>query len=590
MEDEDNSAKSQRLVSDMGSPTAQTQPNPSKFYWHFLSKAVLVTVLLVILPLFPSQAPEFVNQSVLTRSWELFHLLFVGIAVSYGLFSRRNVETEKENQSKIDTAQNYVSRILQVSSVFDDDVDSQFGSDENNKVQTWNSRYFRGEPMLVVEQESSVADEQNSTVTKISNRPLLLPVRSLKSRVSDSDALESIKEPHGFSGSLSRSSSGSRSSSNGSVKTRNGDIGAVDPLDLEERLQENVVLRSPIPWRSRSGRMEMKEESEDVTPTPYSLPPSADEAEIDRDRLRSQSFRSVSWSSRTNSTSPSPKKHSPSPSLSPELRAKNVEDSGRKKNYYTSSPPPPPPPPPPVSRKSPLITSNSNPVSNGYSSENMGIKKSFKDELEDLSRSSRGDLRSRNDPSLDTLRAEVKSRVYTEGTSMAKSVRTIRANEAIAEARKAREYSGERLEDKKGKRWKEVEAMFMTKTGRRAGGFDQLPINTENPSLESPCPMPKSPLSKYQIEEKKESYDKVIVEADEDSDGESDTEADVDDSQGSLDKEKVASNSGTDAGVDSEVDKKAAEFIAKFREQIRLQRIESIKRASGKGSNRASSQ
>ncbi|XP_042507137.1 serine/arginine repetitive matrix protein 1-like isoform X2 [Macadamia integrifolia] len=586
MEDAKDFSKSQRLVSDMGYPMLQTQPNPSKFYWHFLGKSVLVTVLLVILPLFPSQAPEFLNQSVLTRSWELFHLLFVGIAVSYGLFSRRNVETEKENQSKIDTAQNYVSRILQVSSVFDDDVDGQFGSDE--KVQTWNSCYFRGEPMIVVEQESPVDDEQRSTVTKISNKPLLLPVRSLKSRVSDSDASEFSREPRGFSSSLSRSSSGSRSSSNGSFKTRNGDIGAVDPLDLEERLQENVVLPSPIPWRSRSGRMEMKEESEGVTPPPYSLPPSADEAEIDRDRLRFRSFRSVSWTARTNSTSPSPRKLSPSPSLSPELRAKNVEDSGRKKSYYTSCPPPPPPPPPPTYRKSPLITSNSNPVSNGYSSGNMVMKKSFKDELEDLSKSNRVDIRNKRDPSLDTLREEVKSRVHTE--AMAKSVRTVRASEPNVEARKAREYSGERLEDKKGKRWKEVEAMFMTKTGRRAGGFDQWQMSTEKPSPESPCPMPKSPLSKYQIEEKKESYDKVIVEADEDSDGETeaDADADYDDTQGSLDTEEAVSNTGTDAGVDSEVDKKAAEFIAKFREQIRLQRIESIKRASGKVSNRAS--
>ncbi|KAJ4955140.1 hypothetical protein NE237_011923 [Protea cynaroides] len=602
MEDAHYYGKSQQLGSDMRSPTPQiqpnrspnlqNQPNPSKFYWHFLYKAVLVTVLFVILPLFPFQAPEFVNQSIFTRSWELIHLLFVGIAVSYGLFSRRNVETEKENQSKIDSAQNYVSRVFQVSSVFDDDVDGQSGSDDNNKVQTWNSRYFRGEPRVVVEQESSIADDQSSIVTKINNKPLLLPVRSLKSRVSESDTLESPKELRGFSGSVSRSNSGSRSSSNGSVKTRNGEIGAVDPLDLEERLQESVVLPSPIPWRSRSGRMEMKEEPEFFTLPPYSLPPSADEAEIDRDRLRSRSFQSVSWPSRPNSTSSSPKKLSPSPSISPELRAKNLEDSGRKRSYYTSSPPPPPPPPPRVNRKSTLITSNSNPVSNGYSSENIGMKKSFKDELKDLSRSSRGELRSRSDLSQDSLRSVMKPRVYTEDISRSRSVRTIRSSEPTEEARNVREHSGERMDDKTGKRWKEAGAMVMEKTGRRARGFDQLPINTEKPNQESPHPVLKSPLSKYHMEEKKESYDKVIVEADEDSDGEVEAEAyaevDADDTQGILDKEEATSNTGTDAGVDSEVDKKAAEFIAKFREQIRLQRIESIKKASGKVSSRAS--
>ncbi|KAF8394166.1 hypothetical protein HHK36_020372 [Tetracentron sinense] len=60
-------------------------------------------------------------------------------AVSYGIFSRRNFETDKENLSKIDSAQNYVSRILQFSSVFDDEIETPSGSDEN-KIQTWNSR------------------------------------------------------------------------------------------------------------------------------------------------------------------------------------------------------------------------------------------------------------------------------------------------------------------------------------------------------------------------------------------------------------------------------------------------------------------
>ncbi|XP_042487854.1 serine/arginine repetitive matrix protein 1-like [Macadamia integrifolia] len=737
MEDAYYYGKSQRLVSDMGSPTPQTQPNPCKFYWHFLCKAVFVTSLLVILPLFPSQPPEFVTHSVLTRNWELFHLLFVGIAVSYGLFSRRNVEMEKENQPKIDSAQNYVSRIFQVSSVFDDDVDSPSGFDDNSKVQTWNSRYFRGEPMLVVEQESSVPDEQSHIVTKISNKPLHLPVRSLKSRISDSEDLESSKEPRVFSGSLTRSSSGSRSSSNGSVKTRNGETGAVDPplfpvrclksrvsnsedleftkesrvfsgslssgsrsssngsvrsrngeigdvdpLDLEERLQENVVLPSPIPWRSRSGRMEMKEELEVVSP--HSLPPSADEAEIERDRLHSRSFRlPMSWSSQPNSTSPSPEKLSPSPSLSPELRAKNMEDSVRKKSYYTSSTPPTPLPPP-VSHKSPLITSNPSPVSNGYSSQNMGMDKSFKDELKDL-RSSREGVRRRSDPGVDTLRSEVKSAARTEGISMAKSVRTFRTSEPIAEGRKTRECNGEQMLEKTGKRSNEVEAMFMETTGRRAGGFTQLPINNEKPGKkskeveamfmettgrraggfkqlpinnekpgkkskeveamfmettgrraggfeqlpinngkpgkkskeieamfmettgrraggfeqlpinneksgqESPRQMPESPLSKYPMEEKKEFSDKVIIEKDEDSDSEAEADADADETQGNSDKEEAASDTVTDAVVDTEVDKKAAEFIAKFKEQIRLQRIASIKRASGKVSGKTSS-
>ena len=52
---------------------------------------------------------------------------------------------------------------------------------------------------------------------------------------------------------------------------------------------------------------------------------------------------------------------------------------------------------------------------------------------------------------------------------------------------------------------------------------------------------------------------------------------------GSVDRREEAGGACS-SGVDEEgpdVDKKADEFIAKFREQIRLQRIESIKRSTG---------
>ena len=141
----------------------KNQDNPTKFHYNFLYKAVVVSLFLIILPLFPSQAPEFVNQTLLTRSWELLHLLFVGIAISYGLFSRKNDDSEKDdhnnnnNASKFDNAQTYVSRLLQVSSVFDDDSESPPGSDEN-KVQTWSSQYTRNKPVVVVARENSVVE------------------------------------------------------------------------------------------------------------------------------------------------------------------------------------------------------------------------------------------------------------------------------------------------------------------------------------------------------------------------------------------------------------------------------------------------
>ncbi|PIA28727.1 hypothetical protein AQUCO_06700031v1 [Aquilegia coerulea] len=553
-------SSTQRLVT-------ENEKNPSKFNSHFYYKAFSVAIVLVILPLFPSQAPEFINQTIFTRSWELVHLLFVGIAVSYGLFSRRNFETEKENQLKIDSTQTYMSRILQVSNVFDDEIDIPFGSNENN-AQTWNSNYFRGEPVVVVEEETPVLDEQSNTISNVGKKPLFLPVRSLRSSVSDSDSVESIGESIESLGSLSRSASGSK---NGSEKTRSREFGDLDPLDLEEKLKESVVLPSPIPWRSRSGRLEMKEEISEVNPPPYTLPPSVDEPEFDQHEF--QSFPSpVRRSSQANSTSPSPKRHSPSPSVSPELRGKNIEDLGKKKkNAYKSSPPPPPPLPTPISRKSPSFLSNSRSVENGFPSERKVVKKSFKDELKDVRRSGTEEFPRVAEFGSGALKSEANNRSHFEASSIGKSVRTFRGSESIAESKNYREFE-ERMDMKSEKRLKEVDREYMDKPKRKPGGFNQQPTSTDN----QPRATPKPTLPKYHKKEKKRLAQKVILESEEYSSSE------ADDSQGGSDTEQAASDSVSDSGRDpNEVDKKADEFIAKFREQIRLQRIESIKRSSG---------
>lgn len=342
MADTSSYSKSKRLVSERPSqkPPNQQQ-NLSKFYTNFLYKALFFTVCLVIIPLFPSQAPEFINQTAFTRSWELIQLLVVGIAVSYGLFSRKNDETDKENHSKFDNAQSYVSRFLQVASVFEDEALSPSGYDEN-KIQTWNNQYFRGEPVVVVAKENPVLDEQTGSSFRIVEKPLLLPVRSLKPSISDSNIDLS---------SVSRSDLGSKRFSKHLNKNRSAEFRYLDTQDFEEKVEENVVLRSPIPWRSRSGRMELKREEEEEesvnSPPLYSLPPAMEESEFSR--LESRSFRSQSsWPSRPNSTSP--RNLSPSPSLSSlESQTKSVEDFVKKKSLFksTSSPPAPPPPPPP---------------------------------------------------------------------------------------------------------------------------------------------------------------------------------------------------------------------------------------------------
>ncbi|KAH1246662.1 hypothetical protein GmHk_06G016695 [Glycine max] len=85
---------------------------------------------------------------------------------------------------RFDTAQTLVSRFLNVSSFFEDEGESPVESDEI-KVQTWSSQHYRNEPMVVVAaprlQKYSSFDDQSG------EQPLLLPIRSLKSRLSEED-------------------------------------------------------------------------------------------------------------------------------------------------------------------------------------------------------------------------------------------------------------------------------------------------------------------------------------------------------------------------------------------------------------------
>lgn len=532
--------KSQQLVSEIASTTPRNQVNPCKFYSGFLYKALFLTLFLAILPLFPSQAPEFINQTVFNRSWELLHLVFVGIAVSYGLFSRRNDEIEKENISKFDNAQSYVSRFLQVSSVFDEEIESPSGSGET-KVQTWSNQYHRGEPVVVVTKESSVHQEQSSKGGKgsiIGDKPLLLPVRSLKSRVSESGDGES-GDGDGGGGrgarSLSRSGSGSisgskRSSMNRS-KTKNAELGGFDPIELGKKLEENIVLPSPIPWRSRSGRMEMKEEGE--SHSQFSFPPSMEESKINK-LEKSRSFRShTSASSSPNKLSPSP-----SPSLSSESLAKSVEDFVRKKSFYKAAPPPPPPPPPP-----PTVPKD--------------LRRSMTSDTKDLSRNGREDILRRSNSGVETI-------------SMGKSVRTLRAGESVAGIRKAAEVGDDE------KKPKEVAGNMAEKTGRKMVTCDQVPVGIDRVSHES-IPSMSRPTTHMEYEQggEKELSENIILDSDEESRSDEEQQRYE---ESSDNEEEAASSSVGDGGQD--VNKKADEFIAKFREQIRLQRIESIKRSS----------
>ncbi|CAA7391980.1 unnamed protein product [Spirodela intermedia] len=402
---DDTASPGHNLLREVGSSTSP--PVPQKPAASLLPKAAFLAAIAVLLPLFPSQAPEFFSETLLTRSWELIHLVLVGIAISYGLFSSRNAggAAEKELPCKSgDSPQSYVSELLQVSPVFNDDDGEIHGSHPHrSKLQMWTSQY-NGEDSTVLVAEDGGRGGGGA------GRLLLLPVRSLKGVPGEK------AEPAG-----------------------------------------DAVLASPIPWRSRSQRMEME------TTPPFRRPSS------------------------------SPRTLSPSSSASLEPKAISGEGSWKKQKKNFHQPPPPPPTPPPPPRPS-FFYKPSCCSSDG--------KESLRD-CKDGSRSSNG--------------------CWNDRIPLGRSVRTVRPKETLPETETA--------------------------------------AAEPNPTLAPPV-SGGSPVGEHWPEED-EVLEGVVVSASEDSDG--------DDSDLATPEE-------------NEVDKKADEFIAKFREQIRLQRIENMKRSSaGKG-------
>ncbi|XP_061368286.1 uncharacterized protein LOC133311278 [Gastrolobium bilobum] len=495
----------------------KNKENPCQFYYHFLYKAFIVAIFLVILPFFPSQAPEFINQSLLTRNWELLHLLFVGIAISYGLFSRRNDETEKEkeNSSKFDNANLVVSRFLQLSSFFEDENETSSSESDETQFQTWKVQYYRNKPEIVVASHHSNFDERSATSSRIGEKPLLLPVRSLKSRVSAADP--NVSSP--------TTKSGSKRSSSNSNKARDGsELEGSGCSKVEDEVKENLVLPSPIPWRS-------------------SL--SMDHHESEFSKLESRSIKSQK------SRSSQPSSISPSPSFSSESLAKSAEDLMRKKSFYKSCPPPPPPPPPTFQKSISMKPPRSSNSFDKGASFDKELKRSFTSERNELKGWSIGDnLMGRVDSEI-----EVKPKGQVENLSMGKSVRTVR---------------GEGMNGRIEKSQLDSEEHYVEEPTRKALGYDHMSFSV--PLVSEPA-----------LEEEKESFiDKLIVESDEDTETEDEevggTLIQKDTGESSITNRPSSSNVNGDEGPD--VDKKADEFIAKFREQIRLQRIESIKRSA----------
>ncbi|XP_019186036.1 PREDICTED: uncharacterized protein LOC109180791 [Ipomoea nil] len=193
-----------------------------------LGKSLIVILVLVIIPLFPSQAPDFIRQkSIFPELWELLHLMFIGVAVCYGLFSKRSPTVDLETHPRFDGSHAYLSGISNVSSIFDNGHENLYGSygkigmpessrgfqnledeyvgkgnselDGDERCRSFvirnecqgrkfsqtlmNSQHFIGESTVVVANRY----HRTNPLSFVDNKPLGLPVRSLRSRVADTD-------------------------------------------------------------------------------------------------------------------------------------------------------------------------------------------------------------------------------------------------------------------------------------------------------------------------------------------------------------------------------------------------------------------
>lgn len=246
------------------------------------------------------------NQPILTKLWELLHLLFIGIVVAYGLFSRRNAELET-NDSDNNSA-NYVSKFFPASTIFGDEceIENSCGFDENkmmhcwndgsnsneggnsstagvfdeqynteklsnsddnfgysvgfdggndgtNVVQSWNSEYFYSESVVVA--QPYFGNVECGEV--VGHKPLGLPVRSLKLVEREVDGVGKYFNENGSDSSL-----GSRRSSKRLDVSEDREFGDMDPTNLKEKFNDasvgvgGIASPSPIDWNSRFGRIE----------------------------------------------------------------------------------------------------------------------------------------------------------------------------------------------------------------------------------------------------------------------------------------------------------------------------------------------
>ncbi|XP_031503525.1 uncharacterized protein LOC116266440 [Nymphaea colorata] len=552
---------------------SDAQQRQSKFYSFFL-KGAFIAIAIVLLPLYPSQAPEFTNHTIFNRGWEFLRLGIIGVALSYGLLSRRRAETEKEIQAQIDSTQSYVSKILQVSPVFDNENDAATYND-SGKGQTWSSLYSPSEPMVMV-----AAEEDDYY-----HRRLSLPVRSLRSGRPDAEASASVhKVPDVKGGRPATVSANARSAY--SIRNGKREIGVSNLSNLHGNAEGNVVLPSPIPWGSRSGRLEAKE-GIGLRP-PGVVPPSVSESELPA------SPSPVPWGSRPSSASTPSPRSSPSHSVSPTRRPASVQKAA-------------------INPTPTFVSANIDSVSNAANelvTQDKNLRRNVKhSESFDESLVGKSVRRVRKSESMNSRSGvgngladesrERRSRRSSEPCADENSARKNRDGNYVMADKPERQNRGTKNEPEEtlSRKSRETESSVAGKTEKKNREAEVMMVEkTQRKSIYEPPPPP-PPLQefvKYQRIWKKEKIDELKAQTEESTEiDEDDDEEEEEHEQEQERKNDVHTHTETEAAerkpvgeigetvIDAnEVDKKADEFIAKFREQIRLQRIESIKRAS----------
>lgn len=534
---------------------------PSKSDSNALCKTLILLILVLLIPLFPSQAPEFITQTVLTDFWEIIHLLFIGIAVSYGLFGRRTAQTAPDGlvDSRTDDSHAYLSGISHLTAIFDDgyenvcyehdtmnscvNLDGQFlGKDgcvvhsgvkirslvpndgnesvsEGNVNRAWYSRHSKGEPLVVVSNGKCFLDGDSDF------KSLNLPVRSLRSRALDNDKHE-FKNRNEFSPKVEAKGDGDDDVN--VVKIR-----GVVPMNLEKKFEE-LAGRSTIPWRSRSGRMEVGEEMSSSMLPAHSRPHSVGEFEFEH--LKSRSIRGSR--------------------VSPELKSSNVENLERKRVFAASR-----------SKVAPIDSEASSLFSSGISASSgmNGIGN-----LENNPKNSGVEEEARKGkPATESLDSDdSKSSFLAKALPRAKSVRTIKPKRYTMNQK---EQCPNRGDGKFGRVFVKSEADILIK--RREEEPENPSADHQNQESAHIFSMPKPipTLPEFQNEEKQDIDDRNSTKS-EDTVIEFDKSSVEDDTRTHIDN---------DSELGSEVDRKADEFIAKFREQIRLQKTSSVEGFSG---------